>query len=268
MLVFIPDIQHAFPCRVCPDLLIQLSPVLAALFCIDVMVQAVQLRVMLVDPVKDPLFIIAPEIQVFQPHQIALMLHPLNDGHHVRDAGENRRDEAGGLNARFIELAHGRQPAFDAGGTVHFPAEILVQRVDRPGYMGARELFNQIQVTQDKVGLCGNADADPCGQQLLQQSTGTSVLLFQRLIRVRYRAEESFLSRVFAGLIDRWPAFDVNKFAPGFRMIGEPLHKTGIAVFAGICATHIRIDRKIRYRQVGFRHDVFDFDFLNDHFSS
>ena len=268
VLVVVPDIQHAFLCRIFPDLLIQLRPVGAAFLRIDLMIQLVQLRMMLVDPVEDALFVIPAEVQVFQPHQVALALGPLDDLDHVRDAGEDRRDEAGGLDARLVKLAHGLQPALDADGAVHLFPEILVQRVDRPGHMGAGELFDQVQVAQDQVGFRGDADADPGGQQLLQQLAGASVFLLQRLIGVRHRAEESFLPGVLTRFIDRRPVFDVHKLAPGLRMIGKALHEGSVAVFAGMGTAHIRIDRKIRYRQVGFRHDVFDFDFLNDHFSS
>ena len=40
VLIVIPDVQHAFFCRVFPDFLIQPRPVLAALFRIDLIVQA------------------------------------------------------------------------------------------------------------------------------------------------------------------------------------------------------------------------------------
>ena len=182
MPVVVPDIQHAFLRRVFPDLLIQLVPVCAALLRIDLMIQAVQLRMMLVDPVENPFFVVPAEIQVFQPHQIAPALGALDDPDHIRDAGEDRGDEAGGLDARLVELPHSLQSAFDADGAVHFPAEVLVQRVDRPGHAHTGKLPDQVEIAQDQVGLGGDADADPGPQKLLQQSAGTSVFRLQRLI--------------------------------------------------------------------------------------
>lgn len=94
VLVVVPDVHHAFFRRVRPDLLIQRRPVIAALFRIDLIIQLIQLRVMLMHPVEDPLLIVSAEVQILQPHQVALALGALNDFDHVRDAGEDRRDEA------------------------------------------------------------------------------------------------------------------------------------------------------------------------------
>ena len=161
VLIVIPDIHHAFLRRVFPDFLIQRFPVRAALFRIDLMIQIIQFRMMRMDPVKDSALIISPQIEVFQPHQVALTPGALDDGDHVREAGEDRRNEAGGLNTRLIELPHGFQPALNAHGTVHFLTEALVHRVDRPGHVGAGKLPDQVQVAQDQIRLRGNADADP-----------------------------------------------------------------------------------------------------------
>lgn len=47
VLVIITDIKHTFPGCVCSDRLIQRRPIIAAFLRIDVMIQFIQLRVML-----------------------------------------------------------------------------------------------------------------------------------------------------------------------------------------------------------------------------
>ena len=72
--VVIADIEHAFLCRVCPDLLIQLRPIGTAFFRIDLPVQLVQLRVVLMDPVEDALFVIPAQVQILQPYSIGSVM--------------------------------------------------------------------------------------------------------------------------------------------------------------------------------------------------
>lgn len=158
------------------------------------------------DPVEDAPLVIPAQVQVLQLHQVALTLRPLDDRLHVRDARKDGGDEAGGLDARMVELLHGREAPLDADGPVHLLEEAFVQRVDRPGHVGAGELFDQVQVAQDQVGLRRDADADPGGQQLCKQLTGAPVFLLQRLIGVGHRAEKRLLPRVLPRLVDLRPA--------------------------------------------------------------
>ena len=53
VLIVVADIEHAFLGRIVPDLLIQLGPIGAAFLRIDLPVQLIQLRVVLMDPVED-----------------------------------------------------------------------------------------------------------------------------------------------------------------------------------------------------------------------
>lgn len=73
------------------------------------------------------------KIQIFQPHQVALVFDPVEDGFEICNARKNRGDKADRANARIIDLLHGIQTPPDADGVVHISFEILVQCVDGPG---------------------------------------------------------------------------------------------------------------------------------------
>ena len=65
MLVVVPDVQHAFLCRVLSDLLIQRRPVIAALFRIDLIIQLIQLRMVGMNPIEDPLLIVPTDCLLY-----------------------------------------------------------------------------------------------------------------------------------------------------------------------------------------------------------
>ena len=100
-----------------------------------------------VHPVRDDshesspgcVLVVAPQIQVLQPHKVTLPLDPVDDGRNIGDTREDGRNEAGGLNACFMELAHSLQPPLDTHSVVHLLVEGLVQRVDGPTDTGTRE---------------------------------------------------------------------------------------------------------------------------------
>ena len=82
MLIIITEIEHALLRGVLPHLLIKRGPVITAFFGIDFLIEVVQLRMMLMDPVENTLTVIAAQIQILQPDEIALVLGTLYDGHH------------------------------------------------------------------------------------------------------------------------------------------------------------------------------------------
>ena len=79
--------------------------------------------------VKNRFLITAPQVQVFQPDQITLILRPVDDGGQVGEAGENRRDKAGGAHTSIMECFHSGQPPLNAHCIVHISAKIFVQCV-------------------------------------------------------------------------------------------------------------------------------------------
>ena len=94
------------------------------------------------DVVEDDRFVTAPQIEIFQPDQVALPLRPVDDGFYIGDAGENGGDKTGGADASIMEGFHGGQPPLDADGIVHIVFEALIQRIDRPRDTGVREGFD------------------------------------------------------------------------------------------------------------------------------
>ena len=81
MLIVVPDVQHALLLRILSDFLIQFSPVGPVLFRIDLMIQPVQFRMMLMNPLENALPVVTPQIQVFEPDKVAPSPDPLDDFH-------------------------------------------------------------------------------------------------------------------------------------------------------------------------------------------
>jgi hypothetical protein len=106
----------------------------------------------------------AAQIQILQPDQIALVLSPPDDGFGIGDARENRGDETGRAHAGVVEYLHGGDPAFNAYGAVHLPAEFLIQRVDAPGNAGIGECFDEIEVAHTRSDFVAILilQPDPC----------------------------------------------------------------------------------------------------------
>jgi hypothetical protein len=48
-------------------------------------------------------------------------------------------------------------------------------------------------------------------------------------------------------------------------MVGEALHERGVAVLAGVSATHVCVYRKVTHRKVAFRHHALGFYFFDGH---
>ena len=134
--VVVTDIGKPFVGAELAQVGVQFAPIGAVAFGVDLMVKAVQVGAVLMDPVEDAAFVVATKVEVLQPDEVTLALRPTDDGLHVGDAREDGRDEAGGADACFVELPHGLQSAFDADGHVHLAAKRLVERVDTPRHTG------------------------------------------------------------------------------------------------------------------------------------
>ena len=264
--VIVPDVTETVGLCVFPDPSIQFAPICAVVLAVNLPVQAVKLRMLLVDPIEDATLVVAAKVQILQPYQVALALDPVDDGRDIRNARKDGRNEAGGLNAGLVELTHSLQAAFYAHTVIHLLVEGLVQRIDGPADTGTGERLDEVQVTKDKVALGGDAQPDAGALQLLQDHPGPFVFGFMRLIGIGDGAEEGFLASELPTVLDGGPVLHVEELSPGLRMIGESLHERGIAVFAGVQAPDIGIHGKVRNRQVRLRHDFLDLYFFDDHF--
>jgi len=100
--IVIPAVIQTSPRGILPKLGVQRFPIQTAALVVDFMIQREQIRILFPDIVHDDGSEGATKVQVFQPDQVALILHPLNDRLRIRDAGENRRDETGGADALIV----------------------------------------------------------------------------------------------------------------------------------------------------------------------
>ena len=76
--------------------------------------------------------------------------------------------------------------------------------------------------------------------------------------------EKQFFPCIPLRVFDFRPKFNVYELSPGLRVIGKTLHKRCVAIFAAVATAHIRIDRIITHRQIGFCEDAFYFNVSDD----
>ena len=244
---------------------VELHPVGAVFLRIDVVVELVQFGMVLMNPTEYLSLIITTQVQILQPHKVAVVLGLADDGLYIGDAGEYRRYETSGLYASLVELAHGIQAALDADGHVHLTAERLVKRVDAPRHTGMGKGLDEVKVTQHKVRLRGDAHADATALKLFQQGAGALVLRLVGLVAVGHGAEEGLLARIPLGILDLGPVLHVDKLAPRFWVVRKPLHKRGITVLTAVQTAHVGIHREVGHWQVRLRHHRLHFNFLYLH---
>ena len=233
-------------------------PIVTLPFVVDFIVQRNELRVFFGDIAHDITLELAPEIEVFQPDEVGLVLGPLDDGRNIRDAGEDRGDEAHRADALVMEPLHGGQTPFNAGSIVHVVLELLVQGVDRPGNRCLRKCFQEVDIPQDQVRLGGDHDLCRCPPELFQQHPGALVSSLVLVVAVGDGADDDALPVIFVRIGDARPVFHIQERAPLFRMAGKALHKRGVTVSASVRAAHIWINGKSSHGQGGFRHDSLD----------
>src|SRR5699024_4533685 len=92
---------------------------------------------------------------------------------------------------------------------------------------------------------------------------GIAKLFLLRVIAVRHGADYNALPRIFLRIFDFRPIFHIKERAPFLRVSGESLHKRCIAVFAGMGAAHIRVDRITANWKAGFGHNILCLNFTN-----
>ena len=195
------------------------------------------------DVVHDDTFELTAQIEVLQPNEVGKILYTLYDGLDIGYAGEDGRNKAYGADACLVRPAHGCQSAFDAHGTVHVAAELLVEGVDRPrnGHFG--ESLQQIQIAQDQIGFCADHDFSLRSLQFFKQSARVAELGFIRIVPVRHRTDDNPLAVILMRIADGLPTLDVQKRSPSFGVPREALHERCVTILAGVRAAHIRIDR-------------------------
>ena len=76
---------------------VELHPVGAVFLRIDVVVELVQFGMVLMNPTEYLSLIITTQVQILQPHKVAVVLGLADDGLYIGDAGEYRRYETSGL---------------------------------------------------------------------------------------------------------------------------------------------------------------------------
>ena len=103
------------------------------------------------NPRENLALVVATQVQVLQPDEVAAVLGLADNCLNIGDARENRRDETGGFNTCLVELTHGLQAALDAHAAVHLTVERLVERVDAPRHTRMREGLDEVQVAQHEV---------------------------------------------------------------------------------------------------------------------
>ena len=223
----IHPIGIALLCSVCRDFLLQALPVVGPLPVVDVFVQGDERRMLFTDVVHDDTFELTAQIEVLQPDEVGKILNTLYDGLNIGYTGKDGRNEAYGADARLVRLAHGCQSAFDAHGTVHVAAELLVEGVDRPRNGHLREPLQQVQVAQDQIGFCADHDFSLRSPQFLKQPARVAELGFIRIVAVRHRTDDNPLAVILMRIADGLPALDVQKRSPGFSMLqacGQPTY--------------------------------------------
>ena len=239
---------------------VEFRPVGAVAAAVDGVVEGDERRAFRCDPREDARLVVAAQVQVFEPHEVAVGAGAVDDGGHVGDARENGRDEAGGSDSGGVEGGHGVEAAGDGGGGIHGGAEVFVEGVDGEGDADAREGLEEVEVAQDEVALGGDADGDAAAPELFEKGAGAAAGLFERLVGVGDGADEDFLARVAFGAAEGRPVLDVHERAPRLGVPREALHERGVAVAAGVGAAAVGVGGKVRHRQIRGREDAFDVD--------
>ena len=101
-----------------------------------------------------------------------------------------------------------------------------------------------------------------------EERPGPFVFMLLRYIPVGHRADYESRAIIAIGMSDRRPHLHIDEFAPWLSVAGEPLHEAGVAVFAGVAAADIGVDRVADDRKVGLGQNAFDLYLLDDHLSA
>lgn len=189
---------------------------------VDLVVKRNKVRMFLRYIIQNHVLVAAAQIEILQPDQITLILHAVDDCLDVCDPGEDRRDKAGGADTDFVELLHCNQPALDIDRLVHIILEALIKRVDTETHARIGISLYQVDIPQNQIGLCLDAQLYAASLQFFEQSARSAIGLLLRVIRIGNRAEEQFLALVLLRTFDRLPVFYVDEFAP---RLGCPVNR-------------------------------------------
>ena len=182
---------------------------------IDLVIQRHKLWILLPNVIKNDLFVISTQVQIFQPYQIALVFHPADNSFHIRYFGKYRRDKTGRSHPCIVKRFHCRKAAFYADRFVHIVFEILVQSVDAESYSCIGKCFYQLYVTQHQIRFCLYTDLRPAALKLLQKCSCTLVLRFLRIVWVGNRAYEKLFAAVFVRIFDLLPMLSSKNVPQG-----------------------------------------------------
>lgn len=161
-------------------------------------------------------------------------------------AGEHRGDHGIRPDAGAVQRVEGRDPLGDGGrtGLEQFPDRV-VRRRDGEAHLEIGRIPDDVDVAQDQ-GRTGLDDDRPAVQgQDLETLPCQPVALFQGLVGVADAAHPDRRPFLLADLRTqqgRSVDLDVDEFAPGLRVTGDPFHEPGVAVGAGVLAPGIGID--------------------------
>lgn len=180
--VVIPNIQQFLLLAELPHSLIQLRPIAPVFLKVDGIIQWYQIWIPLGNVVQNHSLVATPQVQVLQPDQVALVPDLSDDGRHIGNPREDGRDKACGSHTGIVKSLHRGKPSLNTHRAVHILLEILVQSVDGPRHTSVWEGLDKIQIPKHQIRLGGNADGAAAALHLLQQGSGASGRLLQRLI--------------------------------------------------------------------------------------
>lgn len=231
---------------------------------IDFLIKRVDFRIFLPDISQNVSLKTPAQIQVLKPNQVALIFYALDDGFHIRNAREDRRNEAGRPDSGIMKRFHRGEASLDWSGTIHIRAETFVKRIDTETDANVPEAPDKINVAENEVRLCLDADPDfirdPAVSELRKERPRALEAFFFGQVWIRDRSEEKFLSSELRRVFQLVPIFDVQERPPGFGMIREAFHEAGVAVPAAMRTAHIWVHGVIRDGKVRFRQDTFNID--------
>lgn len=259
-------IREAVLCGIGGHFVFEGLPVVGLAVVVDLFVQGIEFRVFFPDVRHDRSFELSAQVEIFHPDEVCEILYPFDDGFYFGNAREDGRNEANGADTRLVDLPHGLEPTFDAHCPVHVGAEGFVERVDGPGDRNPRKLLEQVHVAQNQIRFGADQDFGLAALQLFQQPASAQEVFLVGVVTVGYRADDHALPVVFVRIVDRFPMFDIEKRSPGLGMTGEAFHERSVAIFAGVGASYVGIDRVATHRQGRAGHHASYIDLANDFF--
>lgn len=259
-------IREAVLCGIGGHFVFEGLPVVGLAVVVNPFVQGIEFRVFFPDVGHDRPFELSAQVEIFHPDEVCKILYPFDDGFYLGNAREDGRNETNGADTCLVDLPHGLEPTFDAHCPVHVGAEGFVERIDGPGDRNPRELLEQVHVAQNQIRFGADQDFGLAALQLFQQPASAQEVFLVGVVTVGYRADDYALPVVFVRIVDRFPMFDIEKRSPGLGMTGKAFHERSVAIFAGVGASYVGIDRVATHRQGRAGHHASYIDLANDFF--